>query len=308
MTTVLLDLRQVYIAVIFKNNKEQLSMKNVSGIKGIVVAFFICCSWISVDAQKITAEELVEKHIQSIGKIEDIAQIKSRVLVGSGRINSRLSAITPDTGAVQFGSQNGKTVFAMIFNYVDYPYEKAAFDGEKISVGIPKGRRTPVAEFLRSQTVVLKQGLFGGALNSAWPLLKLKENNIKVEYAGKGEWGDVPSHKLKFLTKTGGVSVVLFFDVTNFHHIGSEYKFTIPPRQGGMTTNSSQMPSYYTLTETFGNFKLAGKITLPLAYKLTIDNTGSTAASIAQGTQEWNIEYSDVYFDQDLSADLFRVS
>jgi hypothetical protein len=276
-----------------------------AGIALSVVFFF----GVHGSAQKVTVEELVEKHIQSIGKVEDVAQIKSRVLIGTGKIGSRRAAVTPDVGAVQFGSQGGKTVFAMIFNYIDYPYEKAAFDGEDISVGVPKGRKTPVAEFLRSQTVVLKQGLFGGVLNSAWPLTNLKDNKVKVEYGGRGEWRNVPAHKLKFLTKTGGISVVLFFDSSTYRHIGSEYKLTIPPRQGGMTTNSSQMPTYVTLTESFGNFKSAGKVVLPFSYQLSIDNTIPAAtATSGQASQEWTVEYTDIYLDQDLDAAIFKVS
>lgn len=273
------------------------------------VGLVIFLSINSVLSQKMSPEEIITKHLASMGSAEDIAKLKSRVFIGTGTLDSRLTANNQQPGVVQFGSQEDRSVFGMVFNFNDYPYDKAAFDGKKITVGKPLGRRTPLAEFLRTQEAILKQGLFGGTLNSYWPLLDVEGRNIKISYDGRGNWADVPVVKAKFLSKTGGLNVTLYFDASNFRHVGSEYKYTIPPRQGGMTSNASQLPSHFTLKETFSNFKTVNGVTFPFSYKLEVDNTGQTVTTgVQQGARQWMIEYTEANFDQDLALDVFKVS
>src|SRR5690242_17863360 len=92
--------------------------------------------------KKLTAAEVIQKHVESIGTPEAIAAAKSRVFMGKGELVSKIKNANSIGGPAQFASQGDKLVFAMAFNASDYPYEKAAFNGEEISVGVPNGRRT----------------------------------------------------------------------------------------------------------------------------------------------------------------------
>src|SRR5262245_841249 len=78
---------------------------------------------------KLTADEIIAKHIASIGKSESIAAIKSRILVGVGEFTSRTQAGKVG-GPAQFASDGPKFVLALVFNANNYPYEKLGYDGK----------------------------------------------------------------------------------------------------------------------------------------------------------------------------------
>jgi hypothetical protein len=141
---------------------------------------------------KPTAAEVISKHLASIGTLEAIKAAKSRVLVGTGSLNSQLRYTGKITGPAQLAFADDKVLLAIIFNSNDYPSEKLAFDGKEITYGRAIGnlalgsppsaspsnvtdtrsRRnlTLLGEFIKAQGSIVKSGLFGGVLSSAWPL------------------------------------------------------------------------------------------------------------------------------------------
>jgi hypothetical protein len=188
--------------------------------RSLLLLALILISSIVVGAQqdkkpaKITVDELIAKHIASIGPADVIAGIKSRVMVGDAQVEAKLGSASIIYGKGQIASQGQRVLYAMIFNSPVYPYEKAAFDGKDQSVGLPNGERTLLSEFLRSQDSILKDGLFTGALSTAWPLLDPKSRkSAKLEYAGTSKIDDRQCYKLKYSSgRSGSLKTMLYFD------------------------------------------------------------------------------------------------
>jgi hypothetical protein len=230
--------------------------------------------------EKITAEELVAKHVASIGTPEALAAVKSRVIVGQGGLSSVKGYIGSLTGPCQLASESDKLLFVMLFNSNEYPYEKAAFDGKKYSVGLPNGERTALTEFFKAKNSILEDGLFTGALSSAWPLLDIKAKKAKIEYGGLVKLGDRYVHKLKYSPRSDTVRVSLYFETETFRHLMTEYYYTVDTKLGVSSTDIQGQKDYYTLTEQFSDFKRAGELTLPFFYTVTLDIQRNSGTSI----------------------------
>jgi len=262
--------------------------------------------------QKITANEVVAKHLASIGPAEVIASIKSRVMVGTSKLEAKIGTSSFITGPGQLASQGDKVLYALIFNSPNYPYEKAAFDGKDISLGLPNGNRTLLTDFLKAQGVILKDGLFTGALSTAWPLLDLKsKKGAKVEYAGTAKIDDRLCHKLKYSSgRTGDLKTTLYFDAETFHHVRTTYEYTTEPRIGRSSTDtrSSSRVERYSLTEEFSDFKIAGKLTLPMTYVIKSTNEQQIVSTQGANALEWTFIVLQVYYDEPLEATMFKVS
>jgi len=293
--------------------------------KALLLLAFILISNIVVSAQqeknsdkdqkkpaKISVEELVAKHIASIGSADVIAGIKSRVMVGEGKLESKLGSAFILNGTGQIASQGDKVLFAMIFNSPQYPYEKAAFDGNDQSLGLPNGKRTFLGDFLKSQNSILKDGLFTGALSTAWPLLDLKSgNSVKLEYAGTSKIDDRQCYKIKYSSgRSGNLKTTLYFDAETYRHIRTTYEYTIEPRIGTSSTDvrSSSRIERYSLREDFSDFKMAGKLILPFTYTINITNELQIVSQPGTNSREWTFTVLQVYYDEPLEATVFKVS
>jgi len=259
---------------------------------------------------KITVDELIAKHLASIGPADVIASTKSRVMVGEGKVESKLGAAFILNGQGQIASQGDKVLYALILNSPVYPYEKAAFDGKDQSLGLPNGRRTVLADFLKSQDSILKDGLFAGALSSAWPLLDLKSRkSVKLEYAGTSKVADRQCYKLKYTSgRSGSLKTTIYFDAETYRHLRTTYEYTIEPRIGTSSTDvrSSSRVERYSLSEDFSDFKMAGKLVLPFNYVINITNELQIDAG--NFSREWTFTVLQVYYDEPLEASVFKVS
>lgn len=258
--------------------------------------------------KKITSEEVVSKHLASIGSAEALASVKSRIMVGTARASSQLIFAGQFAGAAQFASEGDKVLFAMIFDSRVYPYEKAAYDGQDITVGKQEGERSVLGDFLKSKDVVFKQGLVGGVLSSAWSLLDINSKKPKLQYAGAEKINNRQVYKLKYIPSKGGdLNISLYFDAETFQHLRSEYKYVIPARigtrPGDAIGQNNQSDSTYTLTEEFGDFKTEGQLTLPHAYSLRLTIDAQSTRSV-----EWDMNFSRFVFNQPLDVTAFKVS
>lgn len=261
---------------------------------------------------KISVDEIIARHIASIGPAEVIASIKSHVMVGNSQLEAKLGSASIIKGVGQLASQDDKVLYALIFNAPNYPYEKAAFDGKDVSFGLPNGNRTLLTDFLKTQSSILKDGLFTGALSTAWPLLDLKSRkSAKLEYAGTVKIDDRLCHKLKYSSsRTGSLKTTFYFDAETYHHVRTTYEYTIEPSIGRNPTDtrSSSRIERYSLTEDFSDFKMAGKLTLPMQYVITITNEGQIYSQSGTNTLEWSFTILQVYYDEALEATVFKVS
>ena len=260
----------------------------------------------SVTADKLTTEELVKKHLASIGTTEDINASRTRVATGSTLAKLRLTNTAVElSGPAQLASDGDKFLLAMIFQSNNYPHEKASFDGENAVIGVlTQGGRTPLGAFLGSQTALLRHGLIGGVLSSAWPLFNLERRDAKVSYAGMDKINGKPVHKLKYVPRNSGeLSINLYFDANTFQHVRSQYEYVVSARQGTTAESSiSQQNTRYKLVEDFSNFQPTGKLMLPHSYTidLTVELPNKTQ------TLEWAINLQQFSFSETIDPSVFK--
>lgn len=286
--------------------------------KPLLFLAVILISSIFVSAQeekkptKISADELIARHIASIGPADAIAAIKSRVMVGDAKLESKLGSSSVIYGKGQIASQAEKVLYAMVFNSPVYPYEKAAFDGKDQSLGLPNGKRTLLSEFLKSQDSILKDGLFNGALSTAWPLLDLKsKKSAKLEYAGTSKIDERQCYKFKYSSgRSGDLKTTLYFDAETYRHVRTTYEYTLEPSIGRSSTDvrSSSRVQRYSLREDFSDFKMAGKLTLPSTYTINITNELQMSSTPGTNSLEWTFKVLQIYYDETLEASVFKVS
>jgi hypothetical protein len=277
-----------------------------------IIVFTFCINNFGQAAQpqkneKLTAEELLTRHLASIGTPEAIAKIKSRAMAGNGRLTPLRGFVGKTlTGPVQFASVDDNLLFVMVLNSNEYPYEKVAFNGKDITVGkMPSGNRTPLGEFLKSNSNIIKQGIFGGTLSAGWTLLNFDPKNEKIEYAGLETISNRKLHKVKYASsKSGALNVNLYFEADTFRHVLSEYQYRISPAITSNQLESSRLKEKrYTLVEQFSDFVQAEGLTLPQTYVLNL-----TTEEDSVTTLEWAVKFSQFYFKETLSPDLFKVS
>jgi hypothetical protein len=260
----------------------------------------------SAQPTKLTAEEVVAKHLASIGTPEDIAAAKTRVMVGTGGVSGKALATGSQTGAAQLASSGNMSLLAMIFSNANYPYEKVAYDGKEVTVGkFTGGGVSLLGEFIKRQGAVMREGLFTGALSSAWPLLNVSGNKVKLSYSGIAEISGQKFHKLKYTPRSGDLTIFLYFDTTNFHHVLTEYKFSVDVGASASSTEGTDRKvERWTMTEQFSNFKTVGKLTIPFNYSI------NTTHIVEDGllSYDWKINISDVYLNETLDPAVFKVS
>lgn len=272
---------------------------------------------------KLKPEELVTKHLASIGSPEVLANAKSVVAVGDAKAISRTAAVRDIVGVSQIASAGGKVLLAMVFNSTSYPYEKVAFNGDKMTIALwtTSGQRSDLGDFLMSQQAIFKEGLIGGVLSSAWPLRNVAERGSKLSYAGTKKIENRLVHELKYNPRKGGgdLKISLFFDAETFRHVRSEYSYTVSARMGARpssgpmaspggtgvnaTDTGSQTLNRYKLIEEFSDFQAVNNLTLPRTYhlRLTIDTQRAKLL-------EWVMNFKQFALNEPIEATAFNLS
>jgi hypothetical protein len=283
----------------------------------VLFIFIISSSAVAttVPEDKMKPEELVAKHLAAIGPAEALAAAKSRIVVGEAKAISRSSAVRDVVGIAQLASDGDRVVLAMLFNTSGYEYEKAGYDGQKMTVSLlpTTGKRTALADFLKSQEAIVKQGLLGGVLSSAWPLLNVSAKNPKLIYSGIKKIEDRPVHEMKYRPSKGGgdVQISLFFDAETFRHLRTEYQYSVSARMGARPSGSvanatdtgSTTMNRYKLIEDFSDFKTEGQLTLPHSYKIRLTVDAQTSLLL-----EWHMNFKEFGFNQPIDVAAFDVS
>ena len=251
----------------------------------------------AVADEKMQPEEVVAKHLESIGSAEDRASVKTRVIVGVARYIRRGPGGGMTEGRVVLASENEKNMIGMKFAVPGYDVESMGFDGKTLTVGYASpGVRSVLEDFLRNHEKTFKMGLLGGTLSSAWPLLALDESKGKLKYSGTKKVDGQQLHLLKYQPRKGSdLGISLFFDAQTFQHVRTEYDRTVSANigAGGVDSSASQRETRYKLVETFADFKKTGNLVLPHKYKMALE--------ITRGVQifdEWELTLTDFAFNR----------
>ena len=220
---------------------------------------------------KVQVEDLIARHVEAIGTAEARRSNRSRIIAGTSLMNLRTGGRGNVTGPALIGSQDEKVLLKAEFTTASYPFERIGFDGQKLHARqYAPGARSPLAEFFLSQNAIFSEGLIGGTLSSAWPLLNLSARQPKLQYGGIEKIKGRQAHKVKYTPREGAeLKITLFFDAATFYHVRTDYERVIPAPMGTTPGESaSQREIRYKLVEEFSDFRPEGGLTLPHKYNL----------------------------------------
>jgi hypothetical protein len=251
-------------------------------------------------------EEVVAKHLESIGTAEARAALKSVTIVGTTKATffGRGGGIAE--GIAVLASQNEKYLVGMKFNNSEYPFEKMGYDGDEFTVGyVRPGVRSVLGDFLRINDSVFKHGILGGTLSTSWELLNFNQENARLKYAGTEKIDGKKQHELKYEIKKGSeLSISLYFDPDTFRHTRTEYRRIIAARQGASVDSSArQSETRYKMVENFSDFKEENELTLPHTYKIYLEILSGNGTT----SYEWLMNLQKFTFNQTIDSKEFRV-
>ena len=146
-----------------------------------------------------------------------------------------------------------------------------------------------------SHNTLFSEGLIGGTLSSAWPLLDLAARGAKLQYGGTEKIDGRQTHKLRYLPRQGAeLKITIFIDAENFQHRRTEYERVIAAPMGGTPGASASMREMrYKLVEDFRDFRAEGGLTLPHTYTIqyTVSRLNQPLAL------DWTFNFTRFTFD-----------
>jgi hypothetical protein len=285
----------------------------VSALRKSAISLIVClvlvAASVAVDssAEKIKAEEVVAKHLESIGTAKARATVSTHIISGTAQVIIRTTPPGQAVGKAVLASEGVKQLFGMSFPSPVYPREQLGFNGSSFMAAFATpGARSGLGNFLMLHDAIFKQGLMCGALSTAWPLLNLAAHPAQLEYQGTKKMDDRVLHQLNYMLRgNSDLKVTLFFEQETFRHVRTEYERTVSAPMGKVEyTNIQERDARYKMIEEFSLFKPEGGLMLPHIYtiKVSIDTVNGTYLA------EWTIKLTQFEFNQKIDQSAFNVS
>jgi hypothetical protein len=287
------------------------------GLSRLLLLFCIGIVAVALQARpaddKLAPADVVAKHLDSIGSAEARARSHGTKIKGTVDVTVKQCGEGQVDGQVVMGSQGPMNAIDMKFDTAAYPYEALIFDGKNFSASQFKpGSRTCLAQFFLSNDVIFKEGLVGGTLSEAWPLLDVAGKNPKLEYAGLKKVGDKSLHAIKYNPRKGSdLKIMLFFEPETFRHVRTEYSRVIyaseqrriagggpglPPEQR-QQASAARIDAY----EEFADFKPEGGLNLPHIYKFHL----AIQSDVRPALVDWTFNLTDFAFNTPINISEF---
>lgn len=264
-----------------------------AGLLGIFIFFAANISVRTSAMQKMKPEELVNKHLASIGTPEARAAARNRIVKGTSTVIFNPGPRNATTGGAVIVSEGKSVRLGWLYSALNYPGEEFTYDGDKVQVGFVKpGTRSLLSEFINNNDFLVKEGLLGGTLSTAWSLLDVPGRKPRIEYNGLKKKGGKEYHELRYLARKGGgdIRVFMYFEPETFRHVRTQYTLTI----------MGQTETQFYITEEFDKFVVADGLTLPTDYKMnfTIEQSANTMI-------DWAVAVEQIQHNQQIDPKTF---
>jgi hypothetical protein len=231
-------------------------------------------------------EELVAHHLDSIGSADARAAVKDRAVQGAASYRILVGGSGKADGKTGFVSEGHKIRFMVRLPLVDYKGESIGYNGDSIGVAFANTNQTrsPFASFVATQDVIIRDGIFGGVLSTAWPLLDLASRKPKLTVEGLKKVDGRQLYQVRYVPAKQTEAVInLYFEPDTFRHVKTVYSTSVGNNVGATITESSKLlPERSTLEERFSDFKTEDGITLPTHWNIQFTRelpNGSTAVT-----------------------------
>ncbi|MCO6511664.1 MAG: hypothetical protein J5I65_12820 [Aridibacter famidurans] len=252
------------------------------------------------------AEELVSKHLASIGSEEARKKITSMTAAGPTKAVFKGRGTGETSGVVVLASQGRKNLIGMKFPTPDYPHERMGYDGNDFTVAfVVPGQRSELGEFLKTNDRSFKNGILGGVLSTSWELLDYSDERGELESCKTTKIDKVAVYRCRYKPDGGSdLKIEMFFDANTFRHVRTEYSRVVSARQGASIDDSArQQEERYELIEEFGNFSEESGLMLPHSYTIKYEK------QTGQGTRlyTWTMDLQQFQFNNDIDPKEFKV-
>ena len=273
----------------------------------IALAFLAALCSAESSAQKLKPEDVVARHLESIGSAKDRASVKTRIISGTSQVVFHTTPVGQAVGRAVLASEDVKSLLGMSFPSPVYPREQLGFNGSTfVAAYVVPGSRSALGSFLMTHSLIFKQGLMGGTLSSAWPLLDLTKRSAELEYMGEKKVGDQMLHELKYEPRGGSdLQIKLYFDRDSFKHVRTEYERTIAGIIGDRSyvTPGTGRETRFKMVEEFSEFRKEGELNLPHTYKINLI-TDTDAGSFVT---DWTIKLTQFTFNEKIDPNSFSI-
>jgi len=282
--------------------RNSLSVASLLAVALVLPFFFSLKS----SAQKLKPEEVATRHLESIGSAKERTAIKTRIISGTSQVVFHTTPVGQAVGRSVLASEGIKSLIGMSFPSPVYPREELGFNGDNFMAAFATpGNRSSLGSFLMTHDLIFKQGLMGGTLSSAWPLLDLTARGAQLEYAGTKKVDGRTLHELKYTPHKGSdLKIALFFDDQTFQHVRTEYARVIAAPTGDRSYVAGvTRETRYKMVEEFSEFRKEGGLTLPHSYKikLTIDSPSGTFLA------DWTLTFTQFAFNEPIDPNSFTI-
>src|SRR5579863_720576 len=213
----------------------------------------LICMWLAAVSVALAAdtkaEDIVAQHLDSIGTAPARAAVKSLAVQGTLRFKVVLGGTGETPGSWQRLSEERKSKFVMKFGDAKWWGEQFVFDGDKASFATAtlSHHWSVLGGFVQSQDSIVKEGLLGGELGTAWALQNVDPQHVKLENLGRKKVDGRELDAIGYLSKSNGtMDVKLYFDPETHHHVMTVYKVGRQPRSV-ITTSRTPVNSRTTI-------------------------------------------------------------
>ncbi len=231
---------------------------------------------VSAAKDEFQAGEFVKQHLNSIGTEQARAAVKNRLAQGALTFQY-LNVAGSVNGTLQFVSEGDKFVSVLKIPSPDYWGEQFTSDGKKTAVKqVKPGIYSALGRFVFEHNEVLTEGLWGGALSTAWALSHLDERHPKLQDQGLKKVDGRELHRVDYLPKkSSDLLIELYFEPDTFRHVMTVYSYHVMARGGGgPTASAGQEERHYRLEERFADFKNIDNLTLPGRWTIQFTSGG----------------------------------
>jgi len=281
------------------------------------IAIFLVVFPSMAPAAELKPEDIVAHHLDSIGSPEARAAVKSRVVQGTLKFHILVGGGGDVAGTWGRVSEQRHSNFVMRFAAGgDWRGEQFVFDGDRTSfaTATTSHTRSVFAQFVSSQDFIIKEGLLGGELSTAWALQNLDQTHAKLQLLGRKKIDGRELIGIQYYSKASSdMQVKLYFDPETYHHVMTVYTVEITPGLAPEITESVyQHENRYTIEERFSEFQPVDGLTLPTHYHLQYTqevqsgNTDSSASVAGPSTTHGELLGSTRVYDWDMKADQIR--
>jgi hypothetical protein len=273
------------------------SFKSVFGYLSPVALSLLFAALAAVGDTKFRVDELVAKHLNSIGSAEARSAVKSRAAQGTVAFNERISGTVHLDGAATLLSLGPKLKCAFQSNNPQYRGEQFVFDGKAVQVAlIDQGSRSALGNFLVNEPEILQGGLFAGTLSMGWPLLVLNAAGAKLKSEGLKKIEGRDLYEVTYVPKKRGgrgeLLVHFYFEPDTFQRVMTIYRLSATTIAGGESDAqaSDSGTRTTTVTEMFSDFHSVDGVALPFSWEIRFRVEPSSKAQ----EFSWKVSFSSI--------------